>query len=452
MTNSPPARCSPSKRDIRAGGVFNRTVFGDVSGTLNTEVEHTDGRALIGLGDTLLQALARNTSTDTAHAGLTLNGVKANWHWTLTSNADLAHNITSTERDEPDAANDRALENTASGDVKATANGNLFSLPAGNASTTITLSGSTVHLDTQHRAAGLTNSGSLGRTTGEAAINFDLPISRRNRDFSALGNLTLNGNAEVDQLSDFGTLTTIGAGANWSPVDRLNFIGSWTREEGPPSINQLGDPILTTPGTRIFDFVTGETVLVTAITGGNPVLDADRRNVLKLGANWQPFEKTDLRLRGEYVHQTIARPISNITCDIGGRGGISRPFCARRDRSVDRGRSAAGEFPVFRAEHASDRLRFLDVKSRQPSQAVMDQIWAQFGGRARGQNAGGSQQENSPPAGAPPEGGAPPAGGTHGGRAPENAQPPGSGGDVRGGGRFGGRGGGGFFGASTAAA
>ena len=85
---------------------------------------------------------------------------------------------------------------------------------------------------------------------GKAAINLDLPISRRNRDFSALGNLTLNANAEVDQLSDFGTLTTLGAGANWSPVDRLNFITSWTREEGPPTINQLGDPVLDTPGHR----------------------------------------------------------------------------------------------------------------------------------------------------------------------------------------------------------
>ena len=92
------------------------------------------------------------------------------------------------------------------------------------------------------------------RTTGEAAINLDLPISRRNRDFSALGNLTLNGNAEVDQLSDFGTLTIFGAGANWSPVDRLNFITSWTREEGPPTINQLGDPVLDTPGLAHFRF------------------------------------------------------------------------------------------------------------------------------------------------------------------------------------------------------
>ena len=38
----------------------------------------------------------------------------------------------------------------------------------------------------------------------------------------------------------------------------------------------------------------------TAITGGNPDLQADRRNVFKLGGNWQPFAKTDLRLRADY--------------------------------------------------------------------------------------------------------------------------------------------------------
>src|SRR6185436_9769991 len=115
---------------------------------------------------------------------------------------------------------------TTSGDVKATANGKLFALPAGDASTTLTLAGSTVHLDSSARRRGVTTDNSLSRTMGEAAINVDLPISRRNRDFSALGNLTLNANAEVDQLSDFGTLTTIGAGANFSPVERLSFITS----------------------------------------------------------------------------------------------------------------------------------------------------------------------------------------------------------------------------------
>ncbi|HEY7006994.1 MAG TPA: TonB-dependent receptor [Sphingomicrobium sp.] len=432
-----------SKRDIRAGGVFNRTVFGDVSGTLNTEVEHTDGRALIGLGDTLLEALARNTSSDTAHAGLSLNGVKSAWHWTLTSNADLDRSITSTETDDPDLSNDRARETTASGDVKATANGNLFSLPAGNASTTITVGGSTVHLDTDRRLADIDSSHSLSRTQGEAAINLDLPISRRNKDFSALGNLTLNGNAEVDQLSDFGTLTTLGAGANWSPVDRLNFITSWTREEGPPTINQLGDPVLVTPGTRIFDFTTGETVLVTAITGGNPDLQADRRSVTKLGANWQPFENTDLRLRAEYVHQTIASPITSLNVT----PTIEAAFPERFVRD-DTGQLISADLrPVNFESSRRDTLRIgfdfsKPLKSHQPSQAVRDQLRAQFGGRPRDRNNGASAEQTiAPPAGAPPQGAPPP---TQGQAAPP---PPPPSGDEAGRGRgFGGRGGGRFFG------
>jgi hypothetical protein len=432
----------PTKRDIRASGTFNRQVFGDVSATLNTEVEHTEGRALIGLGETLLTPLARNTSSDTAHAGLTLNGTKSNWRWTLTSNADLERDVTSTDRDDPNSARNRARETTQSADIKATANGNLFSLPAGNASTTVTLAGSTVHLDSQRRLLDQTSSLSLGRTTGEAAINLDLPISRRNRDFSALGNLTINGNAEVDQLSDFGTLTTIGAGANWSPVDRLNFITSWTREEGPPTINQLGDPVLETPGTRIFDFTTGQTVLADVITGGNPNLQSDRRRVMKLGANWQPFEKTDLRLRAEYVHQTIARPISSLTVT----PAIEEAFPDRFVRDASGQLISADLRPVNFESSQRDTLRVgfdfsKPLKSRAPSQALINQIRAEFGGRPRGSES--AQQPQQQPSGTPTQGGTPPQSATQPGAAAQPSQPSG-GAEVRSG--FGGRRGGGFFG------
>src|SRR5690348_18139022 len=54
----------------------------------------------------------------------------------------------------------------------------------------------TVHLDTNRVTAGVPSDSSLGRGSGTAAINVDLPISRRKRDFDALGNLTLNANAE----------------------------------------------------------------------------------------------------------------------------------------------------------------------------------------------------------------------------------------------------------------
>jgi hypothetical protein len=424
----------PSKRDIRGSTTFNREIFGDVSATLNAEVEHIDGHGLIGLGESSIEPLARDTSTDTAHVGTVLNGTSGNWRWTVTGNGDLERDITNTERDDPSTPSDRARSTSESGDLKATANGKLFALPAGDASTTITLDGSTVHLDSQHRIAGDTSSNSLGRTTGEAAINIDLPISRRGKDFSALGNLTLNGNAEVDQLSDFGTLTTLGAGANWSPVDRLNFIGSWTREEGPPTINQLGDPLLVTPDTRIFDFATGQTVIVTEITGGNPDLQSDRRNVVKLGANWQPIANTDFRLRGEYVHQTIGRPIQNLTVT----PTIEEAF---PDRFV---RNSSGQLvsvdlrPVNFDSSQKDTLRVgfdfsQPLKSHRPSQALIDQMRAQF----RRSLGLGSSTPPAPPA----DSNNPPPPGGPGGPPTEGR----GGGFFGGGGGFGGRGGG-FFG------
>jgi uncharacterized membrane protein YgcG len=447
----------PTKRDIRASGTFNRQVLGDVSGTLNTEVEHTDSRALIGLGDTLIQALGRNTSTDTAHAGVTMNGTKSDWRWTLTGNGDLERDFTGTARDDLNGGRDRAVETTRSGDIKGTANGKLFALPAGDATTTVTLAGSTMHLDSERRLLGATTSLSLGRTTGEAAMNLDLPISRRNRDFSALGNLSLNGNAEVDQLSDFGTLTTIGAGANWSPVDRLNFLTSWTREEGPPSINQLGDPVLETPGTRIFDFATGQTVLATVVTGGNPDLQSDLRHVLKLGANWQPLENTDLRLRAEYVHQTIDRPIQNLNvtptieqafpdrftygsvCD--SEGNCSEQLVRADLRPVN----------FQSSERNTLRIGFdfsQPLKSHRPSQSVIDQMRSQFRARAGGAPQSTAQQPSgAAPASPPPpqQNGAPASQPEPNGQQPQGGSGDRSGGGFRGGGGRGG-GGGGFFG------
>jgi TonB-dependent Receptor Plug Domain len=424
-----------SKRDVRASGTFNRQLSDKVSGTFNTELEHTDGRSLNGLNSTTLDPLARRISTNSAHAGGVLNGqTSSQWRWTVTGNADVAGTLTRTDQNDVRFPQNRAQETSVSGDLTGTANGNLFKLPAGFASTTLTLGGNTQHLSTDATRIGINTSNSLSRTTGTAKINVDLPISRRNRDFSALGNLTLNGNAEADHLSDFGTLTTIGAGVNWSPVDRLNFITSWTREEGAPTINQLGDPVLVTPGTRIFDFTTGETVLVDAVTGGNRNLLADRRNVFKLGGNWQPSSKTDLRFRADYVHQTISRPISNITV-------TPQVEAAFPDRFV---RNAAGQLvavdltPVNFDSSTRDQLRFgfdfsQPLKSRQPSQAVIDQMRQQFGFGPRG-TPGGPGGTGGPGTGGPPaeRGGGQTAGGAAGG----------------GGGRFGGGrgGGGGFFG------
>jgi hypothetical protein len=393
-----------TKRDIRGSAIVNRTVLGNVSATLNAEVEHNEGRSLIGLGDTFLEPLARNVTSNSAHLGTTLNWDKASWHWNVTGNADWARDVTRTELDEPGTPRDRARETTTSGDLTAIANGSLFKVPAGNASSTVRVGVSTVHL-------GVSGQDGLGRTTGTAAVNFDLPISRRGRDFSALGNLTLNANAEVDQLSDFGTLSKFGAGANWSPVDRLNFLTSWTREEGPPTINQLGDAVLVTPDTRIFDFTTGQTVLVTATTGGNPDLQSDRRTVFKLGGYWQPFEKTDLRLRADYVHQHIDRPISGITVTPAVIAAFPDRFTCSTPTGVCDGSGplvAVDLRPINFDSSRRDTLRIgfdfsKPLKSKPPSQAVINQFRRQFGLAPRtGQPPSGGGEAAGPSSGSPP--------------------------------------------------
>ncbi len=417
-----------AKDDLRGTVTINRQL-GTIGATGNFELEHTDGRSLIGLDNTLSEALARNTSSNTAHGGFVFDGTVSRWNWSVTGNADAAHNVTSTDRDITDIR-DRAETTTLSGDVDAVANGTLFRLPAGDASATFHAGAATIHQDSDHRRENVETSTSLGRTSVDGSANIDVPISRRNSDFDSLGTLTLNANAKIEQLSDFGTLTTIGAGANWSPVKRLNLIGSWTREEGAPTVQQLGDPLLTTPETRIFDFTTGQTVLVTAITGGNPNLNSDRRNVLKLGANWQPLQDTDLRLRADYVHSTINDPISDFP---GPTAALEAAFPERFVRDEEGNLVSVDLRPVNFESSRRDTLRIgfdfsKPLKSAAPSQAAI----AAF--RARRSASATPSPEGVPsPAGGPPsEGGPPPSSGA------DATPPPGGGGGFRGGGRFGG--------------
>src|SRR6476619_4701360 len=68
-----------TRRDLLGSATLNRNILGNVSATLNTELEHQEGRSLIGLNETLLEPLARNTSSNSAHAGIALNGTKKDW-------------------------------------------------------------------------------------------------------------------------------------------------------------------------------------------------------------------------------------------------------------------------------------------------------------------------------------------------------------------------------------
>ncbi|HET7708368.1 MAG TPA: TonB-dependent receptor [Sphingomicrobium sp.] len=373
-----------SRRLGRVGGTVNRTLFGDVSSTLDGQIEASEGRSLLGpsviaIGD----PLRRDTDSLSARLGGALNGQKDKWRWSLTGAYDIARAVTRTDREDAallTASRDRSrsLSQTAGADF--VANGPFAELPAGPANLTVRLGADRRDLDGRTRRGTTVTASDLGRTRGSAALNVDLPVSRRNKDFAALGNLSLNANAEVENLSDFGTLTTVGGGIFWSPVNPLNLIASVTREEGAPSLQQLGDPVLVTPNARIFDYTTGQTVQVDATTGGNPALDADKRTVWKLGGTFKPSSKVDLDLRADYTRTRIDNPLARFP---GPTAAIEAAFPERFTRDSG-GRLVAVDFrPVNYDRSARDEFRWgfnftKPLRTARPSQSTMQQLRDQF--------------------------------------------------------------------------
>lgn len=447
--------------DIRLSGTHNRTILGDVSATLNAEAERQTGRSRFGVptatldvdGTEILRAfpndpLTRNFKTETFSLGSALNGQNGKWHWSSTGNAELSRSTTHTDRgfdlgaiqarldagepldplgdlgliDEFPRDHSRSTRHTLS--LDGTATGPLFALPAGDATATFRIGVGSTGIDSEATTQGIFTEADLHRNSGVGSANLDLPITNRN---ASIGRLTANANAAVTQLSDAGTLTALGAGLSWAPAPRLNFTASWTREEGAPSLQQLGDPLITTPNVNIFDFVTGQSVEVTVLTGGNPDLRSDTRKVFKIGGNWQPFEKTDLRLRAEYVHQTIDDPQTSFPA---ASAAIQEAFPERFVRDAEGTLIAVDYTPVNFQQSRRDTIRWgfdftKPLQSKPPSQAAIASFRERFAGQ-QGQGTPPAGTE-APPPGPPPEGAGPGGGGFRG---------------FGGGGRFGGRQGG----------
>jgi len=446
---------------LRLTATHNRTVLGDVSATVNAEAERTDGKSRIGVptgtlddsGAEILRAfpeegpLTRDSKSEALRAGTALNWQEGKWHLSSTGNAEYSHSLTRTDNG-PDLGDiqaridagdptldplgnfgpldqlprDRSRSNRYSLSLDGTATGPLIALPAGDATATFRIAGGSTGIDSKSTVDGFTAESDLHRNSLLGSLNLDLPVTRRS---AAIGRLTANANGAVVQLSDFGTITTIGAGLNWSPAERLNLTASWTREEGPPTLQQLGDPLIETPGVNVFDFATGQTVAVTTLTGGNPDLRGDTRNVLKIGGHWQPFEKTDLSLRAEYVRQTTDDPQASLTIS----EAMEAAFPQRFSRDANGTLVAVDLRPVNFQEARRDTFRWgfdftKPLQSKPPSQAAI----ASFRERFAAQQRETGQQPPPPPEG----GGAGPGGGGPGGFR-------GFGGGRSGGGRQGGR-------------
>ncbi len=477
---------SPATRSFQANGVISRTLPWSVSGTANATLGATTRDSLQGLpgltlavpagvgGSPFGTAVAVNRYLDafgplrqsaegwTGHLGSTLNKDLGRWRLSLTDAYDHADTLTVTDAGVDAAgvqarlaaggldafgplpagvpttlAPTKARQITDGANIQLLANGPVFKVPAGSLNAAVRVGDTQSWLSSSSRRLGVGQEVDLSRNAVNAQLNLDLPLaSRRARVLSRwLGDLSVNANAAVEELSDFGTLRTLGYGLNWTPVTGVNLILSRTHDQNAPSQAQLGGPTLVTPGSRVLDFATGQTLDVTLVTGGAAALIGDDRDVFKAGLTWKPVARWNLTASAEYVDSTIKNPIATfpaLTADI---------QAAFPDRFV---RDATGRLvqadlrPVNFAREDRREIRWGLNYTRPLGPQPRPGERGRF--RRGGAEGGGAQGDGPPPEGARGDRGAGEGGGFGGGRGGG----PGAGG-FDGGGR-GGRGGGGFGG------
>jgi hypothetical protein len=503
-----------SSRNFQTNLVYARPL-GKVNATINGTFQYTDSTGAQGLptidltlpannpfstsprdveidriAATGYEPLKQRNSALTYHLGSGFNGqFGTQWRWSLTANYDRVDSETFSETgfdlsgfqarlkagdpsfnpfnpidplDYIVAPANRGQSTSNSGTVDALVNGKLLKLPAGDISTAIRVGGSLSSFDSQSYrfdtisgTSAFTN-GSTTRNEASGQINLDVPIASKSKHVLAfIGDLSLNGNFAVHQLSDFGTLTTRGYGANWQPIQGVRFIASVTDQDDAPSAAQLANPTVVTPNVRVFDYVKGETVSVTSTTGGNPFLNADSKHTLKIGLTLKPWEKTDFTLTANYVKSSVRNAIASFPS---ATAAVEAAFPDRFTRDVDGDLTAIDTRAVNFARTDRSELRWGFNFSHPLKSKLQKEIEAFRAGKGpnpfQGLRLPNNRRFGERPQGAggplPGDGGTPNAGGTppaDGGSPNAAGAPPQDG--ANGGGRFGGggfRGGGGFGG------
>jgi iron complex outermembrane receptor protein len=190
------------------------------------------------------------------------------------------------------------------------ANGPLFKLPAGALYVSAKAGDTESWIASRSDRFGLDQSANLSRNDVNAQLNVDIPLTSGDHHvLGFLGDLSANFNAAVDELSDYGVLKAFGYGLNWTPIEGYNLIVSHTNDQAAPTVTQLGAPTIQTPDETVFDYATGRTVSITQITGGNPALQADNRNVFKVGLTIKPFAKQNLSITANFIKSDIDHPV-----------------------------------------------------------------------------------------------------------------------------------------------
>ena len=215
----------------------------------------------------------------------------------------------------------------------ATADGPLFSLPAGDVKLAVGFEQYESSLLNQNNFGGNNfNPRSISSVFGELFV----PLVSPEASIPGLYELQVNGSLRYDDYSDAGSTTNPRIGINWRPVEDLKIFGSWGTSFRAPGLadndpfSQTGVIPLVTSGAQISSSICGACqsipfgAIYQSIGGANRDLKPETSESYAIGADWTPAALPRLSVSAKYWWISYEGQVSTPAFNVGSVNAINQ--------------------------------------------------------------------------------------------------------------------------------
>jgi hypothetical protein len=353
---------------------------------------------------------------DTGEGRVTFNGRFGQWIGNLNAGHSESRDIIDTDRQtafgflplgdsvNPFAADlsdligtttDRARSRNISDNAQLSFVGPLLTLPAGPVQATVEGQLSWYRF---HSRSSFFTSSNRDFHRHEQAIRgaIDVPIAARGVGLlGRIGDLSATAEYGRTHYSDAGAFGRWAVGLTWEPIAPIQLRGSIEDGDTPPSVQVLGDPVVEVSDFRVFDPLTGETVDVSQITGGNPSLRPERLKIQRFSGTFDLLPRYNLQLTAEYTDTDARNYLSALPP---ASLPVMLAFPDRFIRDADGTLTTVDLRPVNFDSHREKRLRWgLSMRAKLAAGNIL-------GSGAAGESAADSDSGHDGPSPAPAKG------------------------------------------------
>jgi hypothetical protein len=388
----------PDSRSYDLNGTFGTRLTPWLTGTGTLRLSRRTDRSLRGLPSALFVLPAVNPSSpfandvglafygpdplhsstrrDSLDADVTLNATFGRWIASLDLGHSIARDLSRSEQvatfasipidDDIDPftsdlgdpialRSDRATARTRSSEVELRLSGPLAEMPAGPLQATFE---GDLHWDRLRSQStfSVLNDRDIRRSDQSLRASVDIPItSRANSFLGEIGDLSATAEVTAAHSSYAGTLHHDSLGLSWEPRPLLRLRASIDHTDRAPQIEVLGNPVVVTQDARVFDPLTGDTVDVELVSGGNPDLRTESVTVRRVNALLRLVPRLNLQLNAEYTDSNRRNFVSGLPS---ASAAVMLAFPDRYVRDADGVLTRVDLRPVNFDSHREKRLRW----------------------------------------------------------------------------------------------